>query len=50
MLVIDDLLKEFRSRTLNTEDDVKLYAYSDIFSPIQKKYAPIPYFNQNAHL
>ncbi|MBX9076560.1 SAM-dependent DNA methyltransferase [Streptococcus anginosus] len=40
MLVIDDLLKEFRSRTLNTEDDVKLYAYSDIFSPIQKKYAP----------
>ncbi|AGU72209.1 hypothetical protein ACVR1N_06750 [Streptococcus constellatus subsp. pharyngis] len=40
MLVIDDLLKEFRSRTLNTEDDVKIYAYSDIFSPIQKKYAP----------
>ena len=37
---IDDLLREFRSRTLKNEDDVKLYAYSDIFSPIQKEYAP----------
>ena len=37
---IDDLLREFRSRTLKTEDDVKIYAYSDIFSPIQKEYAP----------
>jgi len=37
---IDDLLREFRSRTLKNEDDVKLFAYSDIFSPIQKEYAP----------
>lgn len=38
--LIDDILREFKSRTLKTEDDVKIYAYSDIFSPIQKKYAP----------
>ena len=37
---IDDLLREFQSRTLKNEDDVKIYAYSDIFSPIQKEYAP----------
>lgn len=37
---VDDIIREFKSRTLKTEDDVKIYAYSDIFSPIQKEYGP----------
>lgn len=40
MIDINQIQEDFRSRILHTEDDVKIYAYSDIFSPIQKKYAP----------
>ena len=40
MIDINQIQEDFRSRILHTEDDVKIYAYSDIFSPIQKNYAP----------
>ncbi len=45
---INDIIRQFKSRTLKTEDDIKIYAYSDIFSPIQKKYAPYTIF-QSEH-
>lgn len=40
MVDINQIQKDFKSRILHSEDDVKIYAYSDIFSPIQKIYAP----------
>lgn len=37
---IDEISKNFRKRKLLTEDDVKIYTYSDIILPIQKIFAP----------
>lgn len=37
---INAIARDFQSRQLSTEDDVKIYTYSDIILPIQKCYAP----------
>ncbi len=47
MLVVtpESIFKQFSSRELSNEDDVKIYTYSDIILPIQKKYAPTTSFH-----
>ncbi|MBG9367418.1 N-6 DNA methylase [Streptococcus sp. NLN64] len=36
----ESIFKQFSSRVLSNEDDVKIYTYSDIILPIQQIYAP----------
>lgn len=44
MLDIEQLIYSFESHPLRNEDDVKLFAYADIFSSIQKVFAPNAHF------
>lgn len=39
-LEIGNIKEQFKGRSFKTEDDIKLYAYSGIFLPIQKYFAP----------
>ena len=41
----ESIFKQFSSRELSNEDDVKIYTYSDIILPIQQIYAPTASFH-----